>query len=71
MAENCFPTYLCDSVGREGFSCDNDNCAQYLPYIRQQLYAGAGIMYSNADDASRVVGDRKMATANSINADGK
>ncbi|EJT49793.1 hypothetical protein A1Q2_00014 [Trichosporon asahii var. asahii CBS 8904] len=66
-AETCFPSWICDSIGAEGFSCDSDDCRSFRASVRDQLYAGAGIMFSNGDDASRAVAERKLAAANAVN----
>lgn len=66
-AESCFPSWLCDSVSTEGFGCDSDECFGSRASVRDQLYAGAGIMFSNGDDASRAVAERKLATAKLVN----
>lgn len=65
-AETCFPGWLCSQVQLEGFPCDNDYCAAYRPYIKQQLYSGAQILYDDGSEAARIVADRKVSTANAI-----
>lgn len=69
-ASLCFKDGLCTSVETEGFNCRLDNgkanCAEYVPYVRQQLYDGAGILYADGSDAAREVADRKVRTAQEI-----
>lgn len=71
-ADLCFTGKLCSGIQEEGFECEQKNgiatCEEYGPYIRQQLYDGAGVLYEDGSPRARFAADRKVRLAEDLSA---